>query len=108
MSENLIEFGIILLTFVIVVGIIIISMFLYKTYIDFIIKLNAKKITKKLESGKINDKKLVRLYQSSKKQKDNTFLAVFTAGLFYKQYLRIFQTIYGLYEQEMIKRNLSL
>ena len=97
-----------IISFLIVILFIGGMFFLYSKYINFLVKFNINNVKKKIDSGKINDKKLVKLYQSSKKQKDNTFLAVFMAGLFYKQYLRIFQTIYGLYEQEMIKRNLSL
>ena len=68
----------------------------------------SKQLQKKLESGKINDDKLVKLYNTYKNQKDNKLMAILLSGIFYKSYLKIPQAAYDLYEQEMIKRNLPL
>ena len=99
--ENLIA---ILLAVVIIGGV----MLLFNVYTKFLAKLSTKQLQKKIESGKINDNKLVKLYNSYKKQKDNKLLAIFMAGIFYKSYMKITETALDLYKQEMIKRNLPL
>ena len=103
--ENLIA---ILLAVVIIGGL----MLLFNVYTKFLAKLSTKqlqkKLQKKIESGKINDNKLVKLYNSYKKQKDNKLLAIFMAGIFYKSYMKIPEAAFDLYKQEMIKRNLPL
>ena len=99
--ENLIA---VLLAVVIIVGL----MLLFNVYTKFLAKLSIKQLQKKIESGKINDNKLVKLYNSYKKQKDNKLLAIFMAGIFYKSYMKIPEAAFDLYKQEMIKRNLPL
>jgi hypothetical protein len=101
MANNLI--GLLLLV-VIILGL----MLLFNVYTKFLAKLSAKQLQKKLESGKISDEKLVKLYHTYKKQKSNKFMAILMAGIFYKSYLKIPEAAYNLYKQEMIKRNLSL
>lgn len=81
-------------------------MFLFSIYTKFLAKISTKGIQKRLDSGKIDDKKLMKLYKEYKKQKDNKILAIFLAGIFYKSYLKIPEKAYEAYEQEMIKRNL--
>ena len=99
--ENLIA---VLLAVVIIGGL----MLLFNVYTKFLAKLSSKQLQKKLESGKINDDKLVKLYNTYKKQKDNKLMAFLLSGIFYKSYLKIPEAAYNLYEQEMIKRNLPL
>ena len=99
--ENLIA---VLLAVVIIGGL----MLLFNVYTKFLAKLSTKQLQKKIESGKINDNKLVILYNSYKKQKDNKLLAIFMAGIFYKSYMKIPEAAFDLYKQEMIKRNLPL
>lgn len=94
--------------FFIFIVLIIGLMFLFSLYTKFLAKLSTKQLAKKLESGKIDDKKLIKLYNTYKKQKDNHLMAFLFAGIFYKSYLKIPEAAYNLYEQEMIKRNLPL
>ena len=97
--ENLVS----IILFIVIVGGI---MFLFNIYTKFLAKLSSKQLQKKLESGKISDEKLIKLYSSYKKQKDNKLMAILMSGIFYKSYLKIPQAAFNLYEQEMIKRNL--
>ena len=99
--ENLIA---ILLAVVIIGGL----MLLFNVYTKFLAKLSSKQLKKRLDSGKINDAQLVKLYNTYKKQKDNKLMAFLLSGIFYKSYLKIPEAAYNLYEQEMIKRNLPL
>ena len=99
--ENLVGF----LLFIIIIGGL---MLLFNVYTRFLAKLSSKQLKKRLDSGKIDDAKLVKLYNSYKKQKDYKLLAFLLSGIFYKSYLKIPEAAYNLYEQEMIKRNLPL
>ena len=99
--ENLVS----IILFIVIVGGI---MFLFNIYTKFLAKLSSKQLQKKLESGKISDEKLIKLYSSYKKQKDNKLMAILMSGIFYKSYLKIPQAAFNLYEQEMIKRNLPI
>ena len=99
--ENLMGF----LLFIIIIGGL---MLLFNVYTKFLAKLGSKQLKKKLDSGKIDDAKLVKLYNTYKKQKDNKLMAIFMSGIFYKSYLKIPEAAYNLYKQEMIKRNLPL
>ena len=99
--ENLVS----LILFIVIIAVI---MFLFNIYTKFLANLSAKQLKKKLEAGKINDQKLIKLYNTYKKQKDNKLMAILMSGIFYKSYLKIPQAAYNLYEQEMIKRNLPL
>ena len=80
--ENLVGF----LLFIIIIGGL---MLLFNVYTKFLAKLSSKKLQKKLESGKINDDKLVKLYNTYKKQKDNKLMAILMSGIFYKSYLSL-------------------
>ena len=99
--ENLLT----VLLFIVIIGGL---MLLFNVYTKFLAKLSTKQLQKKIESGKINDNKLIKLYNSYKKQKDNKLLAIFMAGIFYKSYMKIPEAAFYLYKQEMTKRNLPL
>ena len=98
----------VIISIVMFVGIILGLMFLFNVYTKFLAKLSAKQLQKKLDAGKINDVKLVKLYESYKKQKDNKIIGILLCGIFYKSYLKIPESAYNLYRQEMIKRNLPV
>ena len=66
--ENLVGF----LLFIIIIGGL---MLLFSVYTRFLAKLSSKQLKKRLESGKIDDAKLVKLYNTYKKQKDNKLMA---------------------------------
>jgi uncharacterized membrane protein YbjE (DUF340 family) len=82
--------------------------FLFSKYINFLVKFNINNVKKKIDSGKINDKKLIKMYKNTKMQKNNVILAIFMAGIFYKSYLKIPSGTFELFEKEMINRNLPL
>ena len=94
-----------ILLFIVIIGGL---MLLFNVYTKFLAKLSSKQLQKRLAAGKVNDEKLVKLYNTYKKQKDNKIMAILMSGIFYKSYLKIPQAAYDLYEQEMIIRNLPL
>ena len=98
----------ILIPVLILVIVIIGLMFLFNIYTKFLAKLTVKNMKKKIDSGKINDKKLIKLYNNTKKNKDNVALAIIMSGVFFKFYMRIPRAAFALYEEEMINRNLPL
>ena len=56
----------ILIFAVIIIGL----MFLFSKYTEFLARITVNRMKKKIDSGKISDKKLIKLYKGTKWQKD--------------------------------------
>ncbi|MCP1224236.1 hypothetical protein [Sebaldella sp. S0638] len=94
----------ILIFAVIIIGL----MFLFSKYTEFLARITVNRMKKKIDSGKISDKKLIKLYKGTKWQKDNVIFAILMSGIFYKFYLRVPKAAFAIYEEEMTNRNLHI
>lgn len=98
-----------LLSLILVVAIIIGIMYLFSIYANFLAKMAGKSLQKKIDSGKFTDEKLIKSYNSYKNsQKWNKIISIIFSGIFYKSFLKVFETPFHIYKAEMIKRNLPL
>ena len=89
----------ILLSFV--VFMILLRLLLLKIY-----HTNAKREAKRVH--KFSDKTLKRRFYNVSKSCHNKFLAIYIMGFFfYKHYLEYLNSVYFIYEEEMLKRGLA-
>ena len=92
--------------FIVYIAFIIIFIFLSAKFWDFLIKIINNTIQKKINSGKLSDKKLTTLCHVC--AKPNIPFSILIGGIFYNKVLKIQKSAYYLYRQEVKKRNLFI
>lgn len=79
---------------------------LFGLYTSLLSKMTLRSLEKRIAKGKIDDKQLIRLYETTERNKGNHFVSFFVYGIFYKSHIRMQEEINQLYRNEMKKRNL--
>ena len=97
-----------LLRIIIAILFVIFIYFLMSLYMGLLGKWSYKRVSKKIQSGKMSDKALIRNYNKFKKSKDNKIMAILICGVFFKSYIKLQNCTFEAYKEGMIQRNLPL
>lgn len=82
--------------------------FLMSLYVGLLGKWSYKRVSKKIQSGKMSDKALIRNYNKFKKSKDSKIIAILICGIFFKSFIKLQNCTFDAYKEGMIQRNLPL
>lgn len=88
------------------IAVIVLFLVVFNLYARMLSKISQRGIKRRIEKGKVSDKQLIKLYQTSDKGRKRTGMAIFMYGIFYKSFLKMQDDIYQVYQAEMKKRGL--
>ena len=87
--------------------VLIVIWIIYQVFTTSLATLSRKAVVKRIQSKKVSDEQLTKLYEAVKKSnRYNTAKAIFAYGVFYRNPAKQNERLLAAYQAEMEKRNL--